>query len=51
MMLIFFYIIIGLYYKNGATGGSIGIDPEPIQACRMAQLLCKAPLITLVHVL
>ena len=42
-MSIIFYIIIGLYYKNGATGGSIDIDPEPFQVCRMAQLLCKAP--------
>ena len=29
---------------KGASGGSIDIDPEPFQACRMALLLCKAPL-------
>lgn len=50
-MLIFFYIIIDLYYKNGATGGSIDINPEPFQASRMAQLLCKAPSIILVHII
>jgi len=35
------------YYLKGASGGSIDINPEPFQASRMAQLLCKAPYIFL----
>ena len=31
-----------LCYWDGASGGSTDIDPEPFQASRMAQLLCKA---------
>ena len=39
------------FFDKGASGGSIDIDPGPFQASRMAQLLCKAPYITLVHIL
>ena len=31
------------FFDKGASGGSIDIDPEPFQANRMAQLLCKTP--------
>ena len=44
-------IIFIIYDKNGASGGIIDIDPEPFQASRMAQLLCKAPSNILIHIL